>query len=313
MATILDFFGRKERPEPEVPAQAALAALLEGFSIEVMPRTAEKIEDFRELLPEGTRVYIAHIDGTPIEDMVATARRLAAEGFPVMPHFPARSIADAHMLADWIARYQGEAGVDQALVLAGGIDRPRGAFHSSMQLLETGLFDKAGFRRLHVAGHPEGNRDIDPDGSERNVLEALRWKQAFAERTDAEMAIATQFCFEAGPVIEWANRLKAEGIGLPIHIGVAGPAKLQTLIKFAMACGVGPSLRVLQRRAADVTRLIMPFTPEEFLAELAAHKAAHPDFGVDRVHFFPLGGIRQTAEFTSALGTARPAARAATA
>lgn len=313
MARILDFFGRKEAPEPQLPAPAGLAGLIEGFSVEVMPRTAEKVEDFRELFPAGTRIYIAHIDGTPIEDMVATARRLAGEGFPVMPHFPARSIPDAATLADWIARYQGEAGVDQALVLGGGIDRPRGAFDCSMQLLETGLFDKAGFRRLHVAGHPEGNKDIDPDGSDRNVIEALRWKQAFTERTGAEMAIATQFCFEAGPVIAWAERLKREGIALPVHIGVAGPAKLQTLIKFAMACGVGPSLRVLQRRAADVTRLVMPFTPEEVLTELAAHKARHPDFGITGVHFFPLGGIRQTAEFTGQLAAALPASRAATA
>ena len=116
-----------------------------------------------------------------------------------MPHFPARIIRDEAMLGDWIARYQGEAGVSQALLLAGGVADPLGAFHSSMQLLETGLFDKAGFARLHVAGHPEGNRDIDPDGGDRAVMDALRWKQAFSERTDAKMAIATQFAFEAAP------------------------------------------------------------------------------------------------------------------
>jgi len=219
MATILNFFGRKEKPEAETPA---LAAMLGGFSVEVMPRTAEKIESFRELFPEGTRIYIAHIDGTPIEDMVATARRIAAEGFPVMPHFPARSIPDAVTLADWIARYQGEAGVDQALVLGGGIDRPRGEFDSSIQLLETGLFEGAGFRRLHVAGHPEGNRDIDPDGSGRVALEALRWKQAYAERTGVEMAIATQFCFEAAPVIAWAERLRGDHPARPYRRGRAG-------------------------------------------------------------------------------------------
>jgi methylenetetrahydrofolate reductase (NADPH) len=306
MATILDFFGRREA-RPARPA-APVAEFLQGFSIEVMPRTAAKVEDFRALLPEGTRVYIAHIDGTPIEEMVATAKRLAAEGFPVMPHFPARIIADRATLADWIARYQGEAGVDQALLLAGGVDAPHGEFHSSMQLMETGLFDRAGFRRLHVAGHPEGNRDIDPDGSEHAVMEALRWKQAFSERTDAEMAIATQFVFEAQPVIDWCARMRAEGIDLPVHIGVAGPAKLQTLIKFAMACGVGPSLRVLQRRAADVSKLLLPFTPEEVIADLARHKAAHPDFQVEAVHFFPLGGIQKTAEFTADFGRARPAA-----
>ena len=275
--------------------QGALAAFLRGFSIEVMPRTAEKIADFRPLLPAGTRVYIAHIDGTPIADMVATAARLRAEGFEPMPHFPARIIADRATLADWIARYRSEAGVRQALVLAGGVAQPVGDFQSSMQLIETGLF--AGFERLHVAGHPEGNRDIDPDGSDRNVMEALRWKQAFAERTDAQVALATQFCFEAGPVIAWVERLAAEGISIPVHIGVAGPAKLQTMLKFAIACGVGPSLRVLQKRAKDVTKLLLPFEPDGFLSDLARHKAKNPAFGIEAVHFFPLGGIGTTAEW----------------
>ncbi len=282
---------RKEAPAAVNSAE--VEAFLKGYSIEVMPRTAEKVEDFRALLPRGTRVYIAHIDGTPIEEMVATAKRLAGEGFDVMPHFPARIIKDKATLTDWIARYQGEANVKQALLLAGGVAQPVGDFHSSMQLMESGAFD--GFDRLHVAGHPEGNRDIDPDGSDRAVMEALRWKQAFAERSDAKIAMATQFCFEADPVIAWVNRLAAEGITLPVHIGVAGPAKLQTLIKFAIACGVGASLRVLQKRAMDVTKLLMPYEPTDIVAALAAHKAANPTFGIESVHFFPLGGIKTNA------------------
>ncbi|MGR3758413.1 MAG: methylenetetrahydrofolate reductase [Tranquillimonas sp.] len=294
-------FGRKNRS----PAGGAAAeAFLDGFSIEVMPRTAAKIEDFRALLPAGTRVYIAHIDGTGIDEMLATARRLRDDGFAVMPHFPARIIRDRAMLADWIARYQGEAGVDQALVLAGGLAAPSGDYHSSMQLLETGLFDKAGFTRLHVAGHPEGNRDIDPDGSGRNLSEALRWKQDFAERTDAAMALVTQFSFEAQPVIDWAEALRAEGVQLPIHIGIAGPAKLQTLIKFAVACGVGPSLRVLEKRALDVTKLLLPYEPDDVVAALARYKAAHPEFLVEAAHFFPLGGIKATADWTRLHGGA---------
>ncbi len=309
MMALLNF-----RRKPDAVARTgAVEGFLKDYSIEVMPRTAEKVEDFRALLPEGTRVYIAHIDGTPIEDMVATAKRLATDGFLVMPHFPARIIADAATLGDWIARYQGEAGVTQALLLAGGVPEPKGDFDSSMQLLETGLFDKAGFTRLHVAGHPEGNRDIDPDGGTANVAAALRWKQDFSQRTDADMAIVTQFAFEAGPIIEWANALQAEGIDLPIHIGIAGPAKLQTMIKFAIACGVGPSLRVLQRRAMDVTKLVMPYEPDEVVSALAQHKAANPDFAISHVHFFPLGGIKTCAEWAIDRGgaSARPAAASA--
>ena len=305
-------FRRKESAAPSRdPAgnRAAVEAFLQGFSIEVMPRTAEKVEDFRAILPRGTRVYIAHIDGTPIEEMVATAKRLTTEGFAVMPHFPARIIPDRATLADWIARYKGEADVKQALLLGGGVNTPAGEFDASMQLIETGLFD--GFERLHVAGHPEGNKDIDKDGGDRIVMQALKWKQAFSERSDAKMAIATQFCFEAQPVIDWVNRLAAEGISLPVHIGIAGPAKLQTLIKFAIACGVGPSLKVLQKRAMDVTKLLLPYEPTEVVAALAAHKAANPGFGIEAVHFFPLGGIKTNAAWTSEHGgaSAVPAAQ----
>ncbi|MCY4206957.1 MAG: methylenetetrahydrofolate reductase [Roseovarius sp.] len=275
----------------------AFESFLKGFSIEVMPRTAEKIKDFRQILPSGTRVYIAHIEGTPINDMVATARRISDEGFPVMPHFPARIVKDRKTLAEWIARYRNEAGVEQALVLAGGISKPQGDFESSMQLLETGEFGKAEFKRLHVAGHPEGNRDIDPDGSNSNVDAAIRWKQAFSETSNAEMAIATQFMFDPQPAIKWADNLKKSGVNLPVHIGIAGPAKLQTLIKFAVACGVGPSLKVLQRRALDVTKLIMPYEPNEMLDCLAGHKSKHPESNIANVHFFPLGGIMATAKW----------------
>ncbi|MEO0401002.1 MAG: methylenetetrahydrofolate reductase, partial [Pseudomonadota bacterium] len=269
---------KKDANSGPVPGSLSpeVEAFLDGYSIEVMPRTAEKVDDFRAILPAGTRVYIAHIEGTPIADMVATAKRLNADGFPVMPHFPARIIKDTATLTDWIARYQGEAGVDQALLLAGGVDTPHGDFHSSMQLMETGAFDKAGFKHLHVAGHPEGNKDIDPKGGTQNVDDALRWKQDFANRSDAQMALATQFAFEAGPIIEWADSLKAAGIDIPVHIGIAGPAKLQTMIKFAIACGVGASLKVLQKRAKDVTKLLLPFEPTEVISQLAAHKAAHP-------------------------------------
>ncbi|WP_432450222.1 methylenetetrahydrofolate reductase [Aliiroseovarius marinus] len=290
-------FRKKPAEGQPTAANSQMEAFLKGYSIEVMPRTATKVEDFRDLLPEGTRVYIAHIEGTPIEDMVETAKRIKGEGFDVMPHFPARIIKDEATLADWINRYQGEADVKQGLILAGGPTTPLGAFDSSMQLLETGLFDKAGFTHLHVAGHPEPNLDIDPKGGRANTYAALDWKQEYAKRTDAQMALATQFCFEAQPVIDWANELAERGMNLPIHIGIAGPAKLQTMIKFAIACGVGPSLKVLQKRAKDVSKLLLPHEPTEVLADLAAHKAANPDFNITQVHFFPLGGIKTNANW----------------
>ena len=99
------------------------------------------------------------------------------------------------------------------------------------------------------------------------------------------------------PIIAWADSLKEAGIELPIHVGIAGPAKLQTLIKFAIACGVGPSLKVLQKRAMDVSKLLLPKEPTDVVTELANHKAANPDFSITNVHFFPLGGIKTNANW----------------
>ena len=292
--SILSAFSSKEDNKK---ASDQLKNFLADFSIEVMPRTASKIESFKEILPQNTRVYIAHIEGVPIEEMVETAKRISDEGFAVMPHFPARIIKDQNTLEDWINRYQNEAGIEQALLLAGGVTNPHGDYTSSMQLVETELFEKYNFKHLHFAGHPEGNKDIDPDSSNKNIDQALSWKQKFKERTDINLALTTQFCFEASPVIEWADSLIKNGIDIPVHIGVAGPAKLQTLIKFSIACGVGPSLRVLQKRAKDVKKLLLPFEPNDFLETLAEHKKANPSFNITNVHFFPLGGINVNASW----------------
>ncbi len=286
--SILSAFSSKEESKK---ISNHLKDFLVDFSIEVMPRTASKIESFNEILPQNTIVYIAHIEGVPIEEMVETAKRLSNEGFDVMPHFPARIIKDKDTLENWIQRYQDEAGIEQALLLAGGVSRPYGSFETSMQLVETELFEKYNFKHLHFAGHPEGNKDIDHDNSSKNVESALSWKQKFKERTDINLALTTQFCFEANPVIKWVDSLVKNGIDIPVHIGVAGPAKLQTLIKFSIACGVGPSLRVLQKRAKDVKKLLLPFEPNDFLETLAEHKKANPNFNITNVHFFPLGGI----------------------
>jgi len=286
-------------------SQITPAALLDGWSIEVMPRTAAKIADFRALLPPGTRVYIAHIHGTPIEDMVATAKRIAEAGFPVMPHFPARSIADAAMLKDWIGRYKNEAGVDQALVLAGGLNKPIGDFHSSIDMLKTGAFEDAKFTRLHVAGHPEGNREIDLDGTTTQVDAALHFKQDYARQTGVQMAIVTQFAFDAAAVTAWIARLRAAGIVLPVHVGLAGPAKLQTLVKFAVTCGVGPSLNVLKKRARDLSKLLLPYTPDEVLDDLARNATQEPTTSPQALHIFPLGGIQASIDWTHARGAGR--------
>ena len=270
---------------------------LNGYSIEVTPNAAAKIENFAEVLPVNTRIYIAHIEGTPFDEMLTTAKKITNEGFIPMPHFPARIIEDKDMLESWLSQYSGEANVQEALLIAGGSEEPAGVYDSSIQIIETELFDKYSFKRLHVAGHPEGNKDIDKGSTHTNVNKALSWKNEYAKRTDAQIAIATQFCFDSEAILQWANSLINMNIDLPVHIGIAGPAKLQTLIRYSIECGVGASMKVLQKRAKDITKLLLPYEPTSVLSELAEYKSQNPDFKIEQVHFFPLGGTKTTANW----------------
>ena len=275
----------------------AIKKFLDGFSVEVTPKAASKIENFEDYIPSGTLVYIAHIEGTLIEEMVETAKKINDQGFCAMPHFPARIIKDKNVLEDWISRYKNEANVSNALLIAGGANKPYGEYDSSIQLIESELFDKADFNNLHIAGHPEGSIDIDPDGSTTNVDQALSWKNEFSKRTDANMAITTQFSFEASSVINWANSIKEAGIDIPVHIGIAGPAKLQTLLRYSIECGVGASIKIIQKRAMDLTKLLLPYKPTNIITELATYKANNPSFNIEKVQFFQLGGIKQVSDF----------------
>ena len=274
-----------------------LKNFLNNFSIEVTPRAVAKIENLSELIPTGTLVYIAHIEGTPIEEMVKTAKKINEQGYATMPHFPARIIKDKKTLKEWISKYQNEANVKSALLLGGGVNKPYGEYDSSIQLIESELFDLAGFEKLYIAGHPEGNKDIDPDGSTKNIDQALSWKNEYKNRTDADMAITTQFCFDSKTVINWANDIKNKGVDIPIHIGIAGPAKLQTLLRYSIECGIGASIKILQKRALDLTKLLLPYKPTSIINELAEYKSINPDFNIEKVHFFPLGGIKQVSKF----------------
>ena len=84
-----------------------------------------------------------------------------------------------------------------------------------------------------------------------------------------------------------------------------GLATLKTLLKFAQSYGVGPSIRVLTRQARNLARLMLVQAPDRLLVELAAHKASDPDCGIEKLHFYPFGGLQKTAEWVNAVVSGR--------
>ena len=273
--------------------EVALSQLIQGYSVETTPGAATRIPNYSYILPAGKTVYVTLLPGSSIDDTISVCIRLAAEGFNPVPHYAARQIPNREKIAASLQRFREEADGIQVLVLAGSSNHPVGAYDNSMQLLETGLFDKMGITRIGVAGHPEGNPDIPRSA----VEDALLWKNRFAERTDADMYIVTQFCFEAKAVIEWERRLIELGNSLPVHIGIPGVATLGTLLKHAAACGVGPSMNFLKKQARSASKMLVNSTPERLLNDLAAHWSWNSDSIIEQLHVYPLGGLRKSADW----------------
>jgi methylenetetrahydrofolate reductase (NADPH) len=272
---------------------------VEGWSIEVTPTGATKIESFATCLSPGTTVNVTFLPGSDPLETVAVAKRLHNEGMNAVPHLAARSLKDVDQIDTLLAAYRVEAGVDEVLIIGGGVDQPIGAFDNSLQILETGLLQKHGIRRVGVAGHPEGSPDI----SQIEITEALVAKNALARREGLEMYIETQFCFEAPIVLEWEKTVRAAGNELPIRIGIPGPATIKTLFRFAQISGIGPSMRFISKQARNVAKLMTVQSPHLLLSDLAQGMADDPDCLIEHFHFYPFGGFAKTAIYANAIAS----------
>ena len=251
------------------------------WSIEVTPVGATKIDSFADCLDPGTTVNVTFLPGSDPMDTVAVAERLHNEGMNPVPHLAARSLRDMDQLDTLLAAYTSRCGVNEVLVIGGGVDHPVGAFSDSMQVLATGLIQRYGIQNVGVAGHPEGSPDI----TQSEIADALAAKNGLAKRDGLNMYIETQFCFEADIVLAWERDVRAAGNALPIRIGIPGPATIKTLFRFAQISGIGPSMRFISKQARNVAKLMTVQSPHLLLADLAAGMSADPDCLIQHFHF----------------------------
>jgi len=268
-------------------------------SIEVSPKQAIESADLPGLFPKGVRVYITDIGSDTNETLVAAARRVHDLGYTPVPHFASRRLTTKALLEDRIKAMTAEAGVHDVLVIGGGLEKQAGEFSSTMEVLETGFFDKNGITDIGIAGHPEGS----PDFSKDVALEALRLKKSFGERTGTRIRIVTQFGFDAEKFVDWAESLRDHGIDIPVHLGVAGPAKITTLIKYAAMCGVGNSLSFFKKRTRSLATLATSHSPEGVVGPIEKHALSTPGTAIKQIHVFPFGGIKKSAEWLEERGT----------
>lgn len=277
-----------------------IAALARSASFEIAARDDAAIEAAGALLAPGGRVSITWLPRDGDEDRIAAARALHDRGLEPMPHIAARLIVDEAHLRRLIARLCDEAGVSQLLVIGGDAARPIGPFGSAADLIASPAFAHPQLRGIAVGGYPEGHPAIGQGA----LAAALDAKIAAIAARGLTPEIITQLCFDSGPILGWLRGFRARHRSVPVRIGIAGPASIRTLLRFARICGVGTSAKALVSRGASIARLLTEAAPDPLLRDLAESRDLDA-LGAVGLHLFPFGGFERTARWIGAVADGR--------
>jgi methylenetetrahydrofolate reductase (NADPH) len=284
----------------KVAEREAIMSLARTASLEMTVHDVAQLRAASALLGDKRRIYVSHLPGQSWEDSVATCSAVHAIGATPIPHVPVRRIRSREELQRFLDNCVTHAGVSEILLIAGDYPQSVGPYATTIEVLSTGILAEHGIERLSVAGHPEGHPVVSPDELRR----AEREKIEFALSHHLYLTFLTQFFFEAQPFIEWQSHLPIpaeSGDRIRVVAGLAGPAKLTTLLRYAAICGVGPSMRALGTRPTSIGKMLKERGPESIVRALAARYASQP-IGI---HLYSFGGLTRTCAWLGAVAQGR--------
>jgi methylenetetrahydrofolate reductase (NADPH) len=279
-------------PQGADDLKSRIVEFARAASTEISTMDEAIIGDLVGILPKGITVYVAHTPKASLDDVVRVATKVQQLGFRASPHIVARRLESEQALRSALGQLTA-AGVEQVLLVAGDREQPV-KYLSTLEVIDTGAIEQSGIKVASVAGHPEGHRHAGA----ATLLAAHRHKQAWGERTGVKVQIATQFSFDADVNCKWAKQLEADGITLPISIGVAGPTPITKLVKFAVACGVGASLnKVMGNLTAMANLARMAVGPDQMFTAMVRGCAQYGVTRIVRPHLYAFGGVLVTSKW----------------
>jgi methylenetetrahydrofolate reductase (NADPH) len=269
-----------------------IAQLARECSIEMNVQDVPDLEASRRLLPAGKKVYVSHLPKQTWAQTLEACRAVNGAGFDPVPHIPVRLLEDERALDRLLADAVLNSGVREVLLVAGDYPHPAGPYATVADVLRTDKLRVHGLGRVSLAGHPEGH----PSVPLTEIRRAEREKAQLACAAGLETTLLTQFFFEAPPFLDWARELRTAGVAARLVAGLSGPASIATLFRYAVRCGVGPSMRALGARPTSLLKLIGDHGPEQVMHDLATARLAQPGL-FDGVHLFCFGGFLRTCEW----------------
>ncbi len=261
--------------------------LLEGdVSIELLPEMVAKFDPGAESFPKGSKVFLTHLLGKDPQVQVDAARRLLSHGYVPVVHLGARNFKSEKDYVELLKAHS-QNGVSHGLFLGGNPLRSGGPFFEALDLLEHSVLADTTFSHAFIGGYPEGHPDI-----ETSVLEsAIRLKLDTCRARGLSPELVSQFAFDGKLMATWASKFAAEEPEVPIRLGFAGVTSLPKLIKFAVMCGVGPSVAALKKNAGGFLKVMNDRDPGDVIDQVD-----NSYFGPSQLnaHFFPFGGWQKT-------------------
>src|SRR6478736_10192906 len=274
------------------------AGFAQRFSLEATRPSPAEIAALVDVLPQGTPLYLTAVPTQDTRELVTAAIAVRKAALEPVAHIAARRLASAGLLRELLTRLCGEADMRRLLLIGGDVDTP-GAFADALAVIQKGGLREAGIEEIGIGAYPEGHPRI-PAG---RLESALDEKIAAATAQGLRVHIVSQFSFSGEQIVVWLRQLRADGITLPVKVGMAGPTSMPALLRYAKRCGVNASLRGLASGVA--TSLIGHLGPDRILEAL---KSAQGDIGDAHPHYFSFGGPIDTARYASAAAETESAA-----
>jgi methylenetetrahydrofolate reductase (NADPH) len=260
-------------------------------SIEILPTQVIKAPPLSELFAEGTEIYLPLLRGDDLNLSVTAAKKILGERMVATPHLAARSVPGASQLDEWLHELA-EAGCNRLMLIAGDPLTHQGPYRDTLDVLSSGLLEKHGFIYLGVAAHPDGH----VHASESDVRSALEIKKTYAREKNVHMWVVTQFVFDMTNFAKWLDEWQEAFDFLPLHVGLAGPSSLASLMRYAARCGVATSVKMLLTNR-NSRRLMSSWNPDDQLKELYELCGNHVSRRLKGLHLFPFGGLESAARW----------------